>query len=147
MLIWNEQGTPVSKQFNDVYFSNQNGLEETRYVFLNGNRLPQRFANHPRPLFIVAETGFGTGLNFLALFHRLSSIFVRRCRIPGFSACTLSALKNFNCGRPIWQQRMGAGRNSPLIPKSYAPNGLSAPARLPPSAVGRRAYYARSLVR
>jgi len=67
MLIWNEQGTPVSKQFNDVYFSNQNGLEETRYVFLNGNRLPQRFANHPRPLFIVAETGFGTGLNFLAL--------------------------------------------------------------------------------
>lgn len=68
-LTWNEQGTPVSKQFDDVYFSNQDGLEETRYVFLNGNRLPQRFAKHPRSLFIVAETGFGTGLNFLTLWQ------------------------------------------------------------------------------
>ena len=64
-LTRNEQGTPVSKQFDDVYFSNQDGLEETRYVFLHGNRLPQRFATHPRPLLVVAETGFGTGLNFL----------------------------------------------------------------------------------
>jgi len=68
-LSWNEQGTPVSKQFDDVYFSNQDGLEETRYVFLKGNRLPQRFSEHPRPLFIVAETGFGTGLNFLTLWQ------------------------------------------------------------------------------
>lgn len=67
MLTWNEHGTHVLKQFNDVYFSNQNGLEETRYVFLNSNRLPQRFANHPHPLFILAETVFGTGLNFLVL--------------------------------------------------------------------------------
>ncbi|PVZ85543.1 bifunctional tRNA (5-methylaminomethyl-2-thiouridine)(34)-methyltransferase MnmD/FAD-dependent 5-carboxymethylaminomethyl-2-thiouridine(34) oxidoreductase MnmC [Serratia sp. S1B] len=68
-LSWNEQGTPVSKQFDDVYFSNQDGLQETRYVFLAGNRLPQRFTEHPRSLFIVAETGFGTGLNFLALWQ------------------------------------------------------------------------------
>ncbi|WP_442801177.1 bifunctional tRNA (5-methylaminomethyl-2-thiouridine)(34)-methyltransferase MnmD/FAD-dependent 5-carboxymethylaminomethyl-2-thiouridine(34) oxidoreductase MnmC [Serratia rubidaea] len=68
-LSWNEQGTPVSKQFDDVYFSNQDGLEETRYVFLGGNRLPARFAAHPRPLFIAAETGFGTGLNFLTLWQ------------------------------------------------------------------------------
>lgn len=33
-LGWNESGTPVSDQFDDVYFSNVNGLEETRYVFL-----------------------------------------------------------------------------------------------------------------
>lgn len=68
-LSWNEQGTPVSQQFDDVYFSNQDGLEETRYVFLNGNRLPQRFHQHTRSLFIVAETGFGTGLNFLTLWQ------------------------------------------------------------------------------
>lgn len=68
-LSWNEQGTPVSKQFDDVYFSNQDGLEETRYVFLNGNQLPQRFNQHTRSLFIVAETGFGTGLNFLTLWQ------------------------------------------------------------------------------
>lgn len=68
-LNWNDQGTPVSRAFDDVYFSNDNGLEETRYVFLDGNHLPQRFAAHPRDLFIVAESGFGTGLNFLTLWQ------------------------------------------------------------------------------
>lgn len=68
-LSWNEQGTPVSRAFDDVYFSNDNGLEETRYVFLGGNDLPARFARHDRDLFIAAETGFGTGLNFLTLWQ------------------------------------------------------------------------------
>lgn len=68
-LTWNEQGTPVSREFGDVYFSNENGLEETRYVFLSGNDLPARFCRHSRPQFVVAETGFGTGLNFLALWQ------------------------------------------------------------------------------
>ena len=68
-LSWNEQGTPVSRAFGDVYFSNENGLEETRHVFLGGNQLPDRFAHHPRDLFIAAETGFGTGLNFLTLWQ------------------------------------------------------------------------------
>ncbi len=68
-LSWNEQGTPVSRAFDDVYFSNQNGLKETEYVFLDGNGLPDRFAQHPRDLFIAAETGFGTGLNFLTLWQ------------------------------------------------------------------------------
>ncbi|WP_417604942.1 bifunctional tRNA (5-methylaminomethyl-2-thiouridine)(34)-methyltransferase MnmD/FAD-dependent 5-carboxymethylaminomethyl-2-thiouridine(34) oxidoreductase MnmC [Oceanimonas baumannii] len=65
-LDWNDQGTPVATAFDDVYFSNDNGLAETRYVFLGNNGLPQRFASHDRDLFVVAETGFGTGLNFLA---------------------------------------------------------------------------------
>ncbi|QKJ87983.1 tRNA 5-methylaminomethyl-2-thiouridine biosynthesis bifunctional protein MnmC [Paramixta manurensis] len=68
-LAWNDRGTPVSREFDDVYFSNQNGLEETRYVFLDGNQLPARFSQHPRDLFIAAETGFGTGLNFLTLWQ------------------------------------------------------------------------------
>ena len=65
-LSWNEAGTPVSAAFDDVYFSNDNGLDETRYVFLKNNGLPERWASHPRPLFVIGETGFGTGLNFLA---------------------------------------------------------------------------------
>ncbi|NIG20499.1 bifunctional tRNA (5-methylaminomethyl-2-thiouridine)(34)-methyltransferase MnmD/FAD-dependent 5-carboxymethylaminomethyl-2-thiouridine(34) oxidoreductase MnmC [Pantoea sp. Al-1710] len=68
-LNWNDQGTPVSRAFDDVYFSNDNGLEETRYVFLNGNQIPLRFAQHSRDIFIVAESGFGTGLNFLTLWQ------------------------------------------------------------------------------
>ena len=68
-LEFNSEGTPVSRDFDDVYFSNDNGLEETRYVFLGGNQLDERFPTHPRPLFVVAESGFGTGLNFLTLWQ------------------------------------------------------------------------------
>lgn len=68
-LGFNEEGTPVSRDFDDVYFSNDNGLEETRYVFLGGNRLSERFISHDRSLFIVGESGFGTGLNFLTLWQ------------------------------------------------------------------------------
>lgn len=65
-LDWNEAGTPVSSEFGDVYFSNDNGLSETRYVFLQQNRLPARFLHHDSDIFVIGETGFGTGLNFLA---------------------------------------------------------------------------------
>ena len=58
------KGAPRSKEFDDVYFSAQDGLAETRYVFLEKNNLPNAFAGRER--FTVFETGFGTGLNFLA---------------------------------------------------------------------------------
>ena len=61
---------PVSKKFGDVYFSKDNGLLETRHVFLNGNDLPERLSNlQPFEYFSVGETGFGTGLNILALWQ------------------------------------------------------------------------------
>ncbi len=61
---------PTSLQFGDVYFSKDNGLLETRHVFLNGNDLPERIAQlQPNSYFCVGETGFGTGLNFLALWQ------------------------------------------------------------------------------
>lgn len=62
-LQWREGGVPVSTRFDDPYFSLAGGLAETRHVFLAGNDLPQRL----RPGFHVAELGFGTGLNLLAL--------------------------------------------------------------------------------
>lgn len=61
---------PVSKQFGDVYFSKANGLLETRHVFIEGNDLPERLAQlEAYQYFTVAETGFGTGLNMLALWQ------------------------------------------------------------------------------
>lgn len=69
VLDWNESGTPVSNDFDDVYFSNANGLEETRYVFLHQNGLPTRWETFDHRRFVVAETGFGTGLNFLAVWQ------------------------------------------------------------------------------
>jgi len=53
---------PVSRRFADPFYSLENGLEETRHVFLAGNGLPARFA----PGFHIAELGFGTGLNLVA---------------------------------------------------------------------------------
>lgn len=53
-----------SEIFDDVYFSPEDGLAETRYVFLDGNNLPAAWGDKDE--FVIAETGFGTGLNFLA---------------------------------------------------------------------------------
>ena len=55
---------PVSEEYGDVYFSRQDGLAETRHVFLNGNDLPARWQGQSD--FTIAELGFGTGLNFMA---------------------------------------------------------------------------------
>ncbi|MFV0550073.1 MAG: bifunctional tRNA (5-methylaminomethyl-2-thiouridine)(34)-methyltransferase MnmD/FAD-dependent 5-carboxymethylaminomethyl-2-thiouridine(34) oxidoreductase MnmC [Limnobaculum xujianqingii] len=74
-LNWNEQGTPVSREFDDVYFSNQDGQEETKYVFLTGNHIPERFVVHAKRSFTVAETGFGTGLNFLTLWDAFRQFY------------------------------------------------------------------------
>lgn len=61
---------PVSKAFGDVYFSKDNGLLETRHVFLNGNNLSTRLSELSNyEYFSVGETGFGTGLNILALWQ------------------------------------------------------------------------------
>ena len=63
-LDWRDGIVPVSRRFDDPYFSLADGLAETRHVFLAGNGLPGRL----RDGFHVAELGFGTGLNLLALW-------------------------------------------------------------------------------
>ncbi|NMY52654.1 bifunctional tRNA (5-methylaminomethyl-2-thiouridine)(34)-methyltransferase MnmD/FAD-dependent 5-carboxymethylaminomethyl-2-thiouridine(34) oxidoreductase MnmC [Pseudomonas sp. WS 5011] len=69
-LEWDEQGQPLSSQFADVYFSNENALAETRYVFLANNQLPERFAAlTANQQLVIGETGFGTGLNFLCAWQ------------------------------------------------------------------------------
>jgi tRNA 5-methylaminomethyl-2-thiouridine biosynthesis bifunctional protein len=66
-LDWTADGAPHARRHGDVYFSAQDGLAETRAVFLKGCGLPEAWAG--RRQFTVAETGFGTGLNFLALWQ------------------------------------------------------------------------------
>ena len=67
-LHWNDDGQPVATDFDDPYFSASHGLEETRHVFLQNNGIPERWNTHQGPFHIV-ETGFGTGLNFLATWQ------------------------------------------------------------------------------
>lgn len=80
-IDWDEQGLPHSRQFDDVYFSRADGLEETRHVFLAGNHLADRFAALPEGgRLVIGETGFGTGMNFLCaweLFERTAPASAR----------------------------------------------------------------------
>jgi len=64
-IDWRDGETPVSRRFGDPYFSLQDGLAETRHVFLSGNDLPGRFGSG----FHIGELGFGTGLNMLAAWQ------------------------------------------------------------------------------
>ena len=63
-IEWRD-GQPYASEFQDVYFSTDHGLQETEYVFLQGNALTQRWQNLAHQTFTIAESGFGTGLNFL----------------------------------------------------------------------------------
>ena len=68
-------GVLRSSQFGDIYFSTENGLEETQHVFINGTGLQNKLAGDGN--LIIAETGFGTGLNFLAV---VSEVIRRKSR-------------------------------------------------------------------
>ena len=63
-LEWKDEEGPWSGRFSDIYFSPADGLAESRHVFLDGIGAPQIWAGRER--FSIGETGFGSGLNFLA---------------------------------------------------------------------------------
>ena len=60
-IEWQGQ-VPFSQHYEDIYFSKDDGVAETEYVFLKQNHLPQAWLNKEH--FCIIETGFGTGLNF-----------------------------------------------------------------------------------
>jgi tRNA 5-methylaminomethyl-2-thiouridine biosynthesis bifunctional protein len=62
-IFW-KGDTPVSPHFDDIYFSVEDGLAESSFVFLENNNLEQRFKS-VTDQFVIGELGFGTGLNFL----------------------------------------------------------------------------------
>ena len=64
-INWSDQLEPISALFDDVYFNTEQGIDESFYVFFQGNELNKRWENCQSEHFCIAETGFGTGLNFL----------------------------------------------------------------------------------
>lgn len=71
-------GTPVSEKFNDIYFDAKTTYSQSEQVFINGNNIAKRWQQLAEKTddinrtvtggtktFVIAETGFGTGLNFL----------------------------------------------------------------------------------
>lgn len=80
-------GVAASTRFDDVYFSRDGGLAEAAHVFLDGAGLPDAW--HGRRRFTIAETGFGTGLNFLAAWalwrrHRPAGGVLHYLAIEGY---------------------------------------------------------------
>ncbi len=73
-IRWDTDGVPYSRAFDDLYFSRYSGLDETDYVFIEQNQLIERWNSLRAADFSIGETGFGTGLNFLAAAHHWLSL-------------------------------------------------------------------------
>jgi tRNA 5-methylaminomethyl-2-thiouridine biosynthesis bifunctional protein len=105
-LHFNDQGVPTSRQFNDIYFDRQQGCEQSEAIFIQGNRLEQRFhalltqhaLAHPTELFSLAETGFGTGLNFLLAWR-----CYQQAKVKVNSEFITHAMPNKLSKSPVWQ--------------------------------------------
>ena len=86
-IDWDDQGRPLSRVFDDVYFSDKSGLEETRYVFIEQNALRERFSALPaHGQLVIGETGFGTGLNFLCAWQLFEQTARPEARLHFISA-------------------------------------------------------------
>ncbi|MAY42191.1 MAG: hypothetical protein CMI05_07785, partial [Oceanospirillaceae bacterium] len=59
---------PISSKYDDVYFNSQNGFSESKYVYLESNNI-EKLHSEPYSTIVIAETGFGVGLNFLNTLH------------------------------------------------------------------------------
>ncbi|MBM7069367.1 tRNA (5-methylaminomethyl-2-thiouridine)(34)-methyltransferase MnmD [Actibacterium sp. 188UL27-1] len=85
-IDWQANGVPVSQRFDDPFYSLEDGLAETRHVFITGNGLSTRL----RPGFAVAELGVGTGLNIVALALAAEQVGIAGITYTGFEAYPLS---------------------------------------------------------
>jgi tRNA U34 5-methylaminomethyl-2-thiouridine-forming methyltransferase MnmC len=73
-LEWMDGDMPFSTRFGDHFYTREDGRAETGHVFIGQNRLAERWGDSAD--MVIAELGFGTGLNFLETwrqwqFHRL----------------------------------------------------------------------------
>lgn len=73
-ITWTD-AVPEAPEFGDVYFSRAGGLDETRFVFLSGTDFDQAITSNDHT--VIGETGFGTGLNFLASWQRWKTLNTR----------------------------------------------------------------------
>jgi tRNA 5-methylaminomethyl-2-thiouridine biosynthesis bifunctional protein len=123
-IHFNANGTPYAEDFDDVYYSDALGLAETRYVFIANNALRERWSNCQNKEFVIAETGFGTGLNFLVTLAEFENFchtqqnsnlclhFISVEKFPLTKADLQSALSHFpelkeSCEQLIVQYPMG----------------------------------------
>lgn len=63
-IHWTDDGAPRSRRYDDLFFSDQDGLAESEHVFQQGVGLADRLRAGGR--LRIGEIGFGMGLNLLA---------------------------------------------------------------------------------
>lgn len=64
VVDFSDARAPLSPTYGDHYHTPSGAYGQARHVFLGGNQLPARWSGRTR--FVVLETGFGLGTNFLA---------------------------------------------------------------------------------
>jgi len=64
-LIFQKDGTPYCQRFDDIYFDSASGYQQSETVFIKANDITKQLIACNNDTFTIAETGFGTGLNFL----------------------------------------------------------------------------------
>ncbi|WP_256735192.1 tRNA (5-methylaminomethyl-2-thiouridine)(34)-methyltransferase MnmD, partial [Variovorax sp. dw_954] len=64
---WRADGVPRSERFDDIYHTETGALAQSRHVFLGGCGLPEAWRGQPQ--WLVLETGFGFGFNFLTTWQ------------------------------------------------------------------------------
>jgi len=112
---FDDRGRLIAPRFDDVYFSAEDGLAETRHVFLEGNRLAERFAAlRLGETFTIGETGFGTGLNFLAACQLFEQ------HAPADSHLQFVSVEGFPLDRPTIERALApwpelAGQRAELL--------------------------------
>ena len=103
-IEWRD-GQPFASEFQDVYFSTDNGLLETDYVFLQGNHLAERWLDSDLKTFNIAETGFGTGLNFLCVVNTWLSTSPMNAKLHYISAEKYPlSLQDISTALNLWPQ-------------------------------------------
>lgn len=79
--------TPFAGDYGDSYFMPGRGVDESKTVFIDASDLPRRFSALPDDgLFVIGETGFGTGLNALLAADCFERYAPARARLHYFSA-------------------------------------------------------------
>ncbi|MDG1752662.1 MAG: FAD-dependent 5-carboxymethylaminomethyl-2-thiouridine(34) oxidoreductase MnmC, partial [Thalassotalea sp.] len=63
-ITFRDDGSPYSEKFDDIYFDTESGYQQSEHVFIKGNNIADNLIKAQQE-FTIAETGFGTGLNFL----------------------------------------------------------------------------------
>lgn len=94
---------PFSTQYDDVYHSAEGGLDQSYYVFIKGNDLITRWQSLSKNTpgsFTLAETGFGTGLNFLLSWNLWEQYAPSQCQLH-FISCEKHPLSHADLSKSL----------------------------------------------